>query len=39
MRLAASAQRVMVILDSDHSEAHVFDELALLSPLVTPGAF
>jgi cephalosporin hydroxylase len=31
--------RVMVILDSDHSEAHVRRELALYSPLVSPGCF
>ena len=30
---------VMVILDSDHSESHVSDELELYAPLVTPGSF
>jgi cephalosporin hydroxylase len=34
-----SANRVMVILDSDHSEGHVFDELTTLGPLVTPGCY
>lgn len=31
--------RVMVILDSDHSASHVYDELMLYSPLVTPGCY
>jgi cephalosporin hydroxylase len=39
VRLAGEAERVMVILDSDHSEAHVFDELTRLAPLVTPGCY
>jgi cephalosporin hydroxylase len=30
---------VMVILDSDHSERHVADELALYAPLVTPESY
>ena len=30
---------VMIILDSDHSERHVLDELRLLSPLVTPSQY
>lgn len=29
----------MVILDSDHTEAHVTKELALYAPLVTPGQY
>ena len=29
----------MVILDSDHSKDHVFKELELYAPLVTPGSF
>jgi cephalosporin hydroxylase len=36
---AESTNRVMVILDSDHSEAHVFGELTHLAPLVTPGCY
>ena len=30
---------VFVILDSDHSQAHVAAELAVYAPLVTPGSF
>ena len=36
---ASQAQRVMVILDSDHSKAHVLAELRALAPLVTPGSY
>jgi cephalosporin hydroxylase len=36
---AEKVERVMVVLDSDHSEAHVFNELSLLGPLVTPGCY
>jgi cephalosporin hydroxylase len=38
-RRAVEAARVMVVLDSDHTEAHVLDELTLLAPLVTPGCY
>lgn len=31
--------RVMVVLDSDHSEGHVRKELDLYSPLVSPGCY
>ena len=36
---AAATGPVMVILDSDHSEAHVRRELDLYAPLVTPGSY
>jgi len=35
---AYNCQRVMVILDSDHSEEHVSKELDLYAPLVTVGS-
>lgn len=37
--LAATAQRVMVLLDSDHSAQHVGRELAAYAGLVTPGCY
>jgi cephalosporin hydroxylase len=37
--LARSVKTVMVILDSDHSEAHVGAELAVYSPLVTVDSY
>jgi cephalosporin hydroxylase len=36
---AAASQRVMVVLDSAHSTAHVSRELALYSPFVTVGSY
>jgi len=36
---AAGANTVMVILDSDHSASHVYDELIAYSSFVTPGAY
>lgn len=38
-RARAEGKRVMVILDSDHSAAHVRGELKLHAPLVTPGCY
>jgi len=37
--VAATAGPVMVILDSDHSAAHVRAELERYAPFVTPGSF
>ena len=37
--LAQDAERVMVILDSDHSRDHVFRELELYAPLVSKGCY
>jgi cephalosporin hydroxylase len=36
---ARSKRSVMVILDSDHQQAHVLEELRLLAPLVTGGNY
>jgi len=38
-RAAAANGPVMVILDSDHSEPHVFKEMELYGSVVTPGSF
>ncbi|MCE9520817.1 MAG: cephalosporin hydroxylase family protein [Alphaproteobacteria bacterium] len=32
-------EKVLVVLDSDHSYKHVLDELRAYAPLVTPGSF
>ena len=32
-------ETILVILDSDHEKCHVFDELKLYSPLVSPGSY
>jgi cephalosporin hydroxylase len=39
VRRDTADKRVMVILDSHHSENHVFRELDTWSPLVTPGCY
>jgi cephalosporin hydroxylase len=36
---AAGAERVMVVLDSNHTRAHVAAELEAYAPLVTPGSW
>jgi cephalosporin hydroxylase len=38
-RTARQVERVMVVLDSDHTHEHVLAELCAYSPLVTPGQF
>jgi cephalosporin hydroxylase len=37
--LAETYERVMVVLDSDHSAKHVAREIELYGPLVTPGCY
>jgi cephalosporin hydroxylase len=37
--MAEGAARVLVLLDSDHSQAHVAAELRAYAPLVTPGSY
>ena len=37
--LAAQAERVLVVLDSNHTHEHVLHELQLYSPLVTRGSY
>ena len=38
-QLAKGAETVMVVLDSDHSTAHVFEEIRHYHDLVTPGSY
>jgi cephalosporin hydroxylase len=38
-RAASEVERVMVVLDSDHTHEHVLAELRLYAPLVTVGQF
>jgi cephalosporin hydroxylase len=37
--MAKPAERVLVLLDSDHSQGHVAAELRAYAPLVTPGSY
>jgi cephalosporin hydroxylase len=39
VKAAATGQRVMVILDSDHEENHVFREMEIYSDLVSPKCY
>ena len=39
VRDRVAGRRAMVILDSDHSQAHVEAELAAYAPLVSPGCY
>jgi cephalosporin hydroxylase len=39
IRQAVSSRRAMVVLDSDHSAEHVYQELIAYSPLVQPGDY
>jgi cephalosporin hydroxylase len=39
VRAAVGAERTMVVLDSDHRAAHVYDEIIAYSPLVQPGDY
>ena len=37
--MAAGCERVMVVLDSDHSCEHVYKEMVAYAPLVSPGCY
>jgi cephalosporin hydroxylase len=37
--LVGPGEKVMVVLDSNHTKAHVADELEAYGPLVTPGSY
>jgi cephalosporin hydroxylase len=37
--LVKPGETVLVLLDSNHTKAHVLDELALYAPMVTPGSY
>ena len=37
--MIAPEDRVMVVLDSDHSRSHVLDELRIYGPMVSPGQY
>jgi cephalosporin hydroxylase len=39
MARAEGVERVLVVLDSDHSFDHVLDELLAYGPMVTPGSY
>lgn len=39
MTMVAPNERVMVVLDSNHTKAHVLKELELYGPLVGPGSY
>jgi cephalosporin hydroxylase len=39
LRATLGLERVLVILDSDHRQAHVAGELEVFAPLVTPGSY
>ncbi len=38
-RLAVGSKRILVILDSNHTHAHVLEEIMQYSPLVTKGSY